>query len=139
MKCRTLVAVALGGVCGLALWASIYSPKVSAQSNQSPPTTPVYNPYPPGILPRDLDSEIARVQREVDVIEGRALAQWRALKPPVLTGQPPVLKNTGTESVETLGELMLFDKNMSVHRDQACGFCHTCPTPALADRSRQLI
>jgi cytochrome c peroxidase len=124
MKCRTLVTVALGGVCGFALWASIYSPKVSAQTNQSTTTTPVYNPYPPGILPSNLDSEIARVLREVDVVENRAAAQWHALPPPVLTGQPPVLKNTGTESVETLGELMLFDKNMSVGRNQACGSCH---------------
>jgi cytochrome c peroxidase len=124
MKCRTLVTVALGGICGFALLALIHSPKVSAQTNESTPTTPAYNPYPPGILPPDLNSEIARVLREVDVVENRAIARWKALKPPVLTGQPPVLKNTGTESVETLGELMLFDKNMSVHRDQACGFCH---------------
>jgi cytochrome c peroxidase len=97
----------------------------SASPNSTPASaTSAYNPYPPGLLPSDLDSEIARVQREVDVIEIRALARWHALKPPVLTGQPPILKNTGTESIETLGELMLFDKNMSVRRNQACGFCH---------------
>jgi len=124
MKCRTLVTVTLGGVCGFALLASICSPKVSAQTNESTSTTPVYNPYPPGILPPNLDAEIARVIREVDTVENRAVARWQALKPPLLTGQPPVLKNTGTESIETLGELMLFDKNMSVQRDQACGFCH---------------
>ncbi len=124
MKCRKLVTVALGGVCGFALWASISSSQVSAQTNESTPNTPVYNPYPPGILPSNLDSEIARVLREVDVVESRATARWNALPPPVLTGQPPVLKNTGTESVETLGELMLFDKNMSVGRNQACGSCH---------------
>ena len=88
------------------------------------PVLPPYNPYPPGILPADLDSEIARVEREVDVIEGRAMAQWKALAPPVVTGQPPTLKNTGTEAIETLGELMLFDRNMSAARNQACGFCH---------------
>jgi len=53
---------------------------------------PIYNPYPPGILPSNLSSEIARVQREVDVIEGRALARWHALEPPTLAGQPPVLE-----------------------------------------------
>jgi len=31
---------------------------------------------------------------------------------------------TGTESVETLGELMLFDKNMSPGRNEACTSCH---------------
>src|SRR5690348_9868071 len=46
---------------------------------------PVYNPYPHGILPSDLNSEIARVQREVRVIEDRALARWHTLQPPVLT------------------------------------------------------
>jgi cytochrome c peroxidase len=84
----------------------------------------VYNPYPPGILPPDLDSEIARVLREVDVIEDRALTRWHTLQPPVLAGQPPVLTNIGTEATETLGELMLFDRNMSPNRNQACASCH---------------
>jgi cytochrome c peroxidase len=87
-------------------------------------SAPVYNPYPPGILPPDLNSEIARVQREVNVIEDRALARWHALPPPMLTGQPPVLMNTGTEAIETLGELMLFDNNMSPNKNQACASCH---------------
>src|SRR5260370_28392585 len=84
----------------------------------------VYNPYPPSIVPSDLSSEIARVLRELDVIESRALARWHALKPPTLTGQPPVLQNTGTEAIETLGELMLYDKNISPNRNQACASCH---------------
>src|SRR5216683_1484761 len=45
----------------------------------------VYNPYPPSIVPSDLSSEIARVLRELDVIESRALARWHALKPPLQT------------------------------------------------------
>src|SRR6266853_949390 len=92
--------------------------------NQQQPASTVYNPYPPGILPSDLNSEIARVLREVDVIEGRALARWHALEPPILTGQPPVLQNTGTESMETLGELMLYDKIISPNQNQACASCH---------------
>src|SRR5258708_30701726 len=84
----------------------------------------VYNLIPPGILPSNLSSEIARVLREVDVIESRALARWHALKPPILTGQPPVLQNTGTEAVETLGELMNYDKNISPNRNIACASCH---------------
>src|SRR6266853_183472 len=124
MNCRTLVALATGGVCGLALWMSFYSPKVSAQSNGSAPSVPVYNPYPPGILPPDLSSEIARVLREVDFVESRAITRWHNLKPPILTGQPPVLQNTGTEATETLGELMLFDKNISPNKNQACASCH---------------
>src|SRR2546427_13184481 len=47
-----------------------------------------YNPYPPGILPADLDSELERVLREIAVIYQQAVAEWRALPPPDLTGQP---------------------------------------------------
>src|SRR5260370_12747864 len=76
------------------------------------------------MLTADLDSEIERVLGEVDVIESRALARWHALPPPILAGQPPVLQNTGTEATEILGELMLFDKNISPNRNQACASCH---------------
>src|ERR1700675_2016385 len=72
---------------------------------------PPYNPYPPGILPSDLVSEIARVRREVASIEAQALAQWRALPPPTLTGQPPTLQGTGYSAVQILGKLMNFDEN----------------------------
>src|SRR5258708_40320189 len=101
-------------------WAH-FSPSWSTGNRQHPG---VYNLYPPGILPSNLSSEIARVLREVDVIESRALARWHALKPPILTGQPPVLQNTGTEAVETLGELMLFDKNISPNKNQPSTSCH---------------
>ncbi len=124
MNCRTLIALSAGGVCGLALWMSLDSAKVSAQSNESTPSTPVYNPYPPGILPSNLNSEITRVLHEVDFVESRALARWHALKRPILTGQPPTLQNTGTEAVETLGELMNFDKNISPNTNIACASCH---------------
>src|SRR6266446_331792 len=42
-------------------------------------SSPVYFPYPPGVIPADLDQEIQRVQGEVDHIFQQALAQWRAL------------------------------------------------------------
>jgi cytochrome c peroxidase len=125
MSRRTLIAVPVGCVCALAFWISVHS--VGSPSNTSkehPRSMPDYNPYPPSILPSNLSSEVSRVLREVNVIEGRALARWHALKPPTLVGQPPVLESTGTEFIETLGELMLFDKNMSVSRNQACASCH---------------
>jgi cytochrome c peroxidase len=87
-------------------------------------SAPVYDPYPPGILPSDLKSEITRVQQEVDFIEDRADARWKALGRPILTGQPPVLQNTGTEATETLGELMLYDGKISPGKNQACASCH---------------
>jgi cytochrome c peroxidase len=87
------------------------------------PSTP-YNPYPPGILPPDLVSEIARVRREVVTIENEALTQWRALPPPTLTGQPPTLQGTGMRANQLLGKLMNFDENISPAKNRACGFCH---------------
>jgi cytochrome c peroxidase len=43
---------------------------------------------------------------------------------PILTGQPPVFQNTGTEATETLDEFMFFDKNISPNRNQACTSCY---------------
>src|SRR4051812_20668171 len=56
---------------------------------------PAYNPYPPGILPNDLQSELLRVRREIETIEARYFAEWQALTPPTLTGNPPTLQGTG--------------------------------------------
>jgi cytochrome c peroxidase len=99
-------------------------PKVGTAPLADAGSEPVYNPYPPGILPADLDAELARVVREVDVIEGRAMAAWKALQAPTLTGQPPTLQNTGTAAMETLGQLMNFDRNMSAEKNVACSSCH---------------
>jgi cytochrome c peroxidase len=118
--------IALGAACAtitVALFILVHS-VVGQSEAASSPITQVYNPYPPGILPSDLSSEIARVQREVDVIEGRALARWKTLGHSTLAGQPPILQNTGTEAIETLGELMLYDQNISPGKNQACASCH---------------
>ena len=95
-----------------------------AVAAQPPSTPPTYNPYPLGILPNDLESEIARVRREVNRIFREALAGARAIDPPVLTGQPPTLQGTGYQAVQMLGKIMNFDENMSPFRNRACGFCH---------------
>jgi cytochrome c peroxidase len=87
-------------------------------------TPPPYDPYPPGLLPRDLESEIDRVTAEVDRIFREALAQWKAIPRPTLTGNPPTLQNTGKRLVEILGKLELFDKTISVNGNVACSFCH---------------
>jgi cytochrome c peroxidase len=85
---------------------------------------PPYNPYPPGILPPDLVSEIARVRREVAFIENEAIGQWHALAPPTLTNQPPILQGTGQRANQLLGKLMNFDENISPFKNRACAFCH---------------
>ena len=123
MNRRTLTLVAVVLLCVAALCLSLAPRKVSAQNEAALPAS-AYNPYPPGILPANLNSEILRVVREVDFVESRALARWHNLKPPIRTGQPPTLEDTGTAAVETLGKLMNFDKNMSPGRNQACMSCH---------------
>ena len=84
----------------------------------------IYNPYPPKITPANLDPELARVLREVDSIETEAIGQWHAMTPPTLTGNPPILQNTGVAATEILGKLMNFDKNISPNRNEACASCH---------------
>ena len=100
--------------------ARAQSPVDSAQYT---PVRP-FNPYPPGVLPPDLATEIARVQREVRFIFDEALTEWRQLPPLTVTANPPTLQGSGYQVVEVLGKLLNFDSNMSASRDQACGFCH---------------
>src|SRR5882757_6578589 len=95
-----------------------------AKKHKPPPSPTAYDPYPTGILPADLDTEIARVRAEVAFIENEAIGEWHALPPPVLTGQPPTLQNTGMRANQLLGKLMNFDETMSPLGNRACGFCH---------------
>ena len=95
-----------------------------ARAQQVDQPLPAYNPYPPGILPPDLESELLRVRREVQTIFQRYAAELRALTPPTLTGQPPTLFPTGYEAVRILGGLLNFDETMSPFRNQACASCH---------------
>src|SRR5580700_9158463 len=119
----TLVRAAFATVLGVLSIPLAGSTEVHAQ------TPPPYNPYPSGILPANLDSEIARVRREVQTIFGRYFAEWQALTPPVLSntqgqGNPPVLQGTGYDAVRILGGLLNYDENMSPFRNRACSFCH---------------
>src|SRR5437660_11876070 len=110
-------------LCAVALCMSLAGRKVLAEIAPAL-SGPVYIPYLAGILPSNLSSEVARVLAEVDLIAARAIARWQALTPPTLTGQPPILQNTGTEAVEALGELMNYDRRVSPERNQACASCH---------------
>ncbi len=71
MNRRMLTIISVVVLCALALCISLAGRKVSAQSAPAL-SDPVYNPYPPGILPANLSSEIARVLAEVDFVESRA-------------------------------------------------------------------
>src|SRR5215469_4034382 len=66
-------------------------------------------------VPSAVEQEIRRVEREVDQIEQEALAEWHAL---------PITPSTRMDQVRILGKLLLFDKNLSVYRNEACSFCH---------------
>src|ERR1700730_5273728 len=108
---RTTLMLLSTVLCLIALGAVMITRGVSAQD--APAAN--YFPYPPGVIPPDLVPEIARVNREVNLIEAESLAQWHALP-----------KNSGTamRQVQLLGKIELFDKNLSVNKNQACSFCH---------------
>jgi cytochrome c peroxidase len=118
---RALIGLSIACV---AMIASFVLVSLGVAAQPPPPQPPVYNPYPPGILPNDLESEIARVRREINGIFQEALGMSKALTPPVLTGQPPTLQGTGYQAVQILGKLLNFDENMSPFQNRACAFCH---------------
>src|SRR5882757_11160216 len=122
------VLIAVSGTLVISVGALTLSQTVSAQQPDSvgtdwkkpPPSPQDYNPYPPGILPSDINSELARVIREVDTIEFRAIAQMKTLGPITFTSQPPTIQGNGYRAVEVLGKLMNYDRNMFPGRNTAC-------------------
>src|SRR5260370_2419196 len=95
--------------CLVVLGATMITRGVSAQN--APASN--YFPYPPGIIPSDLVSEIDKVNREVNLIKSEALAQWHPL---------PINSGPHHKQVTILVKLELFDKNLSVNKKQACSF-----------------
>ena len=61
-------------------------------------------------------AEIAQVEAEIDRIEAQTLERLTA---------PP---DNQVQQIELLGKLMLYDKHLSVNRNEACAFCHTPET-----------
>jgi cytochrome c peroxidase len=99
-------------------------PRSAEEDAGHKPFLSIYNPYPPGLLPSDLEPEIARVRREVRGIFNQGVKEWRALPRPTLKGNPPTLQGSGYQAVQILGKLMNFDENMSPFKNEACAFCH---------------
>src|ERR1700726_265069 len=60
--------------------------------------------------------EMAQVEAEIDSIEAQAIERLAA---------PP---DNQIQQIELLGKLMLYDKYLSVNRNEACAFCHTPET-----------
>ena len=129
------ITICAAGIAAVLL--SSYTSAVQRDKDDKKRMTSPYNPYPPGILPSDLSSEVERVLREVDLVESRALARWHALAFPIVKGQPPTLQNTGTEAIETLGELMNFDRNICRPTEIKRACLATCRMLDLADPSRR--
>ncbi len=67
------------------------------------------------LSPRALQ-EIAQVEAEIDRIEAQTAERLAA---------PP---DNQIQQIELLGKLMLYDKHLSVNRNEACAFCHTPET-----------
>src|SRR3977135_1613944 len=67
------------------------------------------------LSPRALQ-EIAQVAAEIDSLEAQAIERLAA---------PP---DNQIQQIELLGKLMLYDKDLSVYRNEACAFCHMAET-----------
>jgi cytochrome c peroxidase len=121
MRSRLLKLSAVSASIAATLFIS--SRLLRAQNQQAvAPTT--YNPYPPGILPTNLNSELARVQREIRGIFSQYVTQWHALPPPTVAGNPPILQGTGYAAQRILGGLLQYDLNISPFKNTACASCH---------------
>jgi hypothetical protein len=100
----------------------VFQRALGREKEEPPP--PSYSPYPPGILPSDLPSEITRVQDEIRGIFDEAQTEWLTLPPLIVTGNPPTIQGSGYQAVEVLGKLLNFDLNMSPFKNEASAFCH---------------
>jgi cytochrome c peroxidase len=112
-RSRALGGLALVCVAGLTFMVGIAMRPADGRVNA--PQPPIYSPYPAGLIPKDLQAEMDRVNSEIEDLEQEAISQWRALP-----------KNSGTtmRQVQLLGKIEIYDKNLSVNRNQACAFCH---------------
>src|SRR5262245_6794711 len=77
------------------------------------------NGAPQNLAPAGLEEEIRRVEAEIDKIFAETLAELPSI---------PGDAGSRMKRVQTLGKLLLFDKQLSVNRNQACT---SCPMPDL--------
>jgi cytochrome c peroxidase len=64
------------------------------------------------VLSAEALREIARVEEEIDRVEAQTIE--RLVMPP----------SNQVQQIELLGKLLLYDKQLSVNRNEACAFCH---------------
>ena len=65
-----------------------------------------------GILSPQALQEIAQVEAEIDRIEAQTVQRL---------GTPP---DNQVQQIELIGKLLLYDRQLSVNRNEACAFCH---------------
>src|SRR3984893_19073695 len=107
---QTLLKPAFAPVLGILSVPLAGSTDAQAQVGVDQPVPP-YNPYPTGILPANLQSELTRVRFEVQTIFDRYFAEYQALTPlPTPTGQPPTLFPNAYDAVRILGGLLNYDE-----------------------------
>src|ERR1700723_19444 len=75
----TIIKAAFATVLGILSVLLVGSTEAGAQAVDQP--VAAYNPYPPGILPPDIQPELLRVRGEVHTIFNRYIAEWQALTP----------------------------------------------------------
>jgi cytochrome c peroxidase len=123
MRLSRLIGI-LAVSAGITAMLFISSRLLHAQ--QPTPTPTPYNPYPPGILPSNIASELARVQREIQGIFNNYVTQWHTQLPATLTyaGNPPIIQGDGYNAQRILGGLLQYDLHMSPFQNTACASCH---------------
>ena len=82
-------------------------------------TQPTSEPPPQVRLSPRAQEEIRQVEARIDNIETAALADLTAAQDPA-------------RRITLLGKLLLFDKDLSVNKNEACAFCHMPAEPPAA-------
>jgi len=122
---ESVAATILGAICFLAITrAGVAYTRTASKLHAKTPNTHLRSTSA-GQMPPSFDKDVARVVAEIDTIENETL-QHRNESGLDRDGQ-----------IRTLGKLLLFDKHLSVHENEACSFCHmpetgfTGPIPSL--------
>jgi cytochrome c peroxidase len=100
MRSRVTMALLTGAVAGTVIIIAAVGAAAWAEETTSATLTP------------EVLKEIAQVVAEIDGIETETLARLAA---------PP---QNQVQQIELLGKAMLYDKELSVYRNEACAFCH---------------
>lgn len=106
LACSFIAVALFASVLLTGVVRSVSAAKGSAGDRGSSPAT--YNGYP---LPPGAAAELSAVRAQIDMIEKQTLG----------------LLNTNLDSmhqIQTLGKLELFDRTLSVSRNEACSTCH---------------